>query len=132
MSEQTCKAVFLSGFFTVLAIRIYFAQQVKSSQVADDRKTIPEILLLLMTFLGMFLLPLIGVFTPWLKFADYHLPSWTGLVGTMLHKRQENPFTLKKEMPIFRGRTSIAGYQGQDTINCPKKRLYSITVLPKR
>ncbi|WP_315786096.1 protein-S-isoprenylcysteine O-methyltransferase [Fischerella sp. JS2] len=83
MSEATCKAAFLLGFLTVLVIRIYFAQQVKSSKVKDDRKTIPEILLLLLSVLGMFLLPLVGVFTPWLKFADYDLPGWTGWVGTV-------------------------------------------------
>jgi len=49
MSEATCKVVFLICFFTVLVIRIYFAQRVKSSKVADDRKTIPEILLLFLS-----------------------------------------------------------------------------------
>jgi protein-S-isoprenylcysteine O-methyltransferase Ste14 len=84
MSEATCKIVFLIGFTTVLAIRLYFARLLQSQKVKDDRKTPTEILLLGLTLLGMFILPLIGVFTPWLEFADYQLPGWTGWLGAAL------------------------------------------------
>ncbi|MEH1855199.1 MAG: protein-S-isoprenylcysteine O-methyltransferase [Nostoc sp.] len=84
MSEATCKIVFLIGFTIVLAIRFYFARLLQSQTVKDDRKTPLEILLLGFTLLGMFILPLVGVFTPWLGFADYRLPSWTGWVGAAM------------------------------------------------
>jgi protein-S-isoprenylcysteine O-methyltransferase Ste14 len=81
MSELTRKIVFLIGFSTVLAVRFYFARLLQSQKVKDDRKTPLEIVLLGLTLLGMFVLPLIGVLTPWLEFADYRLPSWTGWTG---------------------------------------------------
>lgn len=82
MSEMTCKIVFLIGFATILAIRFYFARLLQSAQVKDDRKTPLEVALLGLTLLGMFILPLVGIFTPWLDFADYQLPGWVGWVGT--------------------------------------------------
>lgn len=84
MSETTCDSVFLICFSIILAIRIYFARMVKSTKVKDDRKTILEILLLGLTVLGMFVLPLIGIFTPWFDFAAYSLLSWTGWLGTVV------------------------------------------------
>jgi len=84
MSEANCKFIFLICFITVLAIRFYFARLVKSSQVKDDRKTLQEIVLLVLTVLGMFVLPLVGIFTSWLEFAAYLLPSWTGWLGTVV------------------------------------------------
>jgi len=32
----------------------------------------------------MFLLPVLYLLTPWLDFADYHLPGWTGWLGALL------------------------------------------------
>ena len=83
MSETICETIFLICFLIALAIRIYYARLVKSSSVNDDRKTFGEIVLLILTILGMFVLPLVGIFTPWLKFAAYELPSWTGWLGTI-------------------------------------------------
>lgn len=76
MSEMTCKIVFLIGFTTVLAVRFYFARLLQSSKVKDDRKTPLEIVLLGLTLLGMFILPLIGIFTP-----GWSLPTITYPVG---------------------------------------------------
>lgn len=83
MSETTCKIIFLICFLTAFAIRIYYARLVKSSSVSDDRKTFVEIMLLILTILGMFVLPLVGIFTAWLDFAAYKLPGWTGWLGTV-------------------------------------------------
>jgi protein-S-isoprenylcysteine O-methyltransferase Ste14 len=84
MSETTCKIVFLIGFTAILAIRSYFAWLLQSQKVKDDRKTPLEVALLVLTVLGMLILPLVGVFTPWFGFADYRLPSWTGWLGTVM------------------------------------------------
>jgi protein-S-isoprenylcysteine O-methyltransferase Ste14 len=83
MSETTCKIVFLIGFTTILAIRFYFARLLQSQKVKDDRKTPLEKVLIGLTVLGMYM-PLVGVFTTWLTFANYQLPGWTGWVGTVM------------------------------------------------
>lgn len=82
MSEPTRKAVFLICFIAIYAIRLYFKRQVLQNKIADKRKTAQEKLLLFFAFIGIFILPLMGVFTPWLEFAAYDLPDWTGWIGT--------------------------------------------------
>src|SRR5579883_393207 len=84
MSEVTRKVVFLIGFIAVCAIRVHFMQLVKQNKVVDGRTTAQEKFLLILTFFGMFLLPLVGIFTPWFEFASYDLPDWTGWVGTVV------------------------------------------------
>jgi protein-S-isoprenylcysteine O-methyltransferase Ste14 len=84
MSEVTCKVVFLIGFIAVCAIRVHFMQLVEQNKVVDGRTTAQEKFLLILTFFGMFLLPLVGIFTPWFEFASYDLPDWTGWVGEVV------------------------------------------------
>jgi protein-S-isoprenylcysteine O-methyltransferase Ste14 len=83
MSELTRKVVFLICFVAVFAIRLYFVGPVKQNKITDGRKTAKEKLLLFVTGLGMFILPLVGVFTPWSEFAAYNLPDWSGWLGTV-------------------------------------------------
>ena len=83
MSEETRKIVFLIGFIVTYAIRFYFARLAKQNKkVADGRVTVLEKALLFLTIIGMLVLPLVYVFTPWLDFAAYDLPDWTGWLGT--------------------------------------------------
>lgn len=84
MSEVTRKVVFLISFIAVFAIRFYFGRLVKQNKIVDGRVTVLEKLLLFVTFLGMFILPLVGVFTPWFEFAAYDLPDRTGWLGTVV------------------------------------------------
>lgn len=82
MSEEIRKVIFLIGFIAIFTIRQYYARQVKEQQVVESRVTALEKILLLLTILGMFILPLVDIFTPWLQFAAYHLPNWTTWLGT--------------------------------------------------
>ena len=87
MSEVTRKVIFLIGLIAVYVIRFHFAQLIKRNKVADGRVTAQEKLRLFLAFLGMFILPLVGVFTPWFGFAAYDLPiemDWLGLVFFVL------------------------------------------------
>lgn len=83
MSEVTRKVIFMIFYIAIFAIRFYFARLVKQNKITDDRRTAQEKLLLFLTFLGMFILPLVGVFTPWLEFAAYDLPDWIAWLGTI-------------------------------------------------
>ncbi|OUL23547.1 protein-S-isoprenylcysteine O-methyltransferase [Nostoc sp. 106C] len=82
MSEITRKLVFLICFIAIYTIRLYFKQQVSQKKITESRKTTQEKVLLFLAFIGIFILPLIGIFTPWLEFAAYNLPDWTGWIGT--------------------------------------------------
>ena len=82
MSEATRKVVFFIYFCAIIAIRLYFSRQVKQNKITDGRKTQEEKLFLFLAFIGIFILPVLGVFTPWLEFAAYDLPDWTGWIGT--------------------------------------------------
>lgn len=82
MSEATRKVVFLICFTAICVIRLYFKWLVLQNNITDERKTAQEKLLLFLAFIGIFILPLLGVFTYWLEFAAYDLPDWTGWIGT--------------------------------------------------
>ena len=41
-------------------------------------------MLLLLPFMGMIVMPVVYVLTPWVDFADYRLPSWAGWAGIAL------------------------------------------------
>lgn len=85
MSFETRKIVFLVGFIITYAIRFYFARLAKQNlKVVDGRVTVLEKVLLFLVIIGMLVLPLVNVFTPWFDFAAYDLPNWTGWLGTIV------------------------------------------------
>ncbi|WP_189523466.1 protein-S-isoprenylcysteine O-methyltransferase [Nostoc sp. PA-18-2419] len=85
MSEETRKIVFLVGFIITYTIRFYFAGLAKhNKKVVDGRVTVLEKVLLFLVIIGIFVLPLVNVFTPWFDFAAYDLPNWTGWLGTIV------------------------------------------------
>ncbi len=52
--------------------------------MASDRGTVLDKSLMAITSLGLFVLPLIYIFSTWLDFADYSLPVWAGGIGAAL------------------------------------------------
>lgn len=53
----------------------------KKNRIKVDQKTLEERVLLVGAFIGMGILPLIYIFTPWLNFANYTLPIYLQLLG---------------------------------------------------
>ncbi len=53
-------------------------------KVSIDRSTSVDRILMLLDFLGSQILPVVYVLTPWLAFADYHLPAWAGVIGAVV------------------------------------------------
>lgn len=72
------KIVFLLALVAEMAIRIPYRHETKQNAISDNRVSRQEKLLLGLLFLGMFLLPMLYSFTPWLDFANYTLPTWAG------------------------------------------------------
>ena len=65
-------------------VRVVYTRQYRKAAIAEDHRTVADALLTGLPGLGMFVLPLIYVLTPWLHFADYHLPPWAGWIGVAI------------------------------------------------
>ena len=76
--------LFLLGFLTQIVIRGYFARRTRSNEKVVRRVDALEKILLLLVIPGSLLLPVLYLFTPFLAFADYHLPDFASWSGTVL------------------------------------------------
>ena len=75
-------AVFLAGFVAYAVIRGVFIERTKRVEKVVSRKDFAELAVMFAVFLGSILLPLLYLFTPWLRFADVAPPPylpWCGL-----------------------------------------------------
>ena len=87
------KLVFLSGFIVYVVIRGVFKQRVKGNEMIVRRVDGLEKALMVIVIPGGLLLPVVYLFTPWLGFADYHLPPLAPWCGAMLMiAAQDDPF----------------------------------------
>ncbi len=77
-------AAYLAALIAETVIRVPYNQRRKGIRVSVNRLTGGDNALLGLLFLGMFLLPVVHIFTPWLAFADYSLPGWAGWLGVAL------------------------------------------------
>jgi protein-S-isoprenylcysteine O-methyltransferase Ste14 len=73
--------LFLLGLVALCVIRWPYARRTRRNVVAVDRKDAQERILLAAVIAGGMVLPFLYVFTPWIDFADYRMPSghlWAG------------------------------------------------------
>lgn len=84
MFQGILKAWYFAAIVAEMIIRAPREKQRRKNRVAVDRVTRQERGLLGLLFLGMFLLPLLKLLTPWLNAADYRLPRWAGYIGMAL------------------------------------------------
>ena len=86
MTQQgLLKIVYGAGWVLIVLIRLPARRRARSSPVVVDRKTAAELSLLALLSVGMGALPLVHLFTRWLRFADRRLPSWAGWTGAAGH-----------------------------------------------
>lgn len=78
------KISYLLLIILTIIIRHPHQKRNKENRVTQDRKTPTEMVLLVITSLGMMGLPLIYILTPWLSFADYTLPFFAEVAGVAL------------------------------------------------
>src|SRR5687767_4747045 len=81
MVIQPWNLVFLVGFVAYTAIRGVFARRTRGNENALSRVDGLERTLLVMVIGGSMLLPIVYLFTPWLRFADYRLPAFAPWCG---------------------------------------------------
>ena len=84
MAELLFKSVFVLSILLEIVIRMPYNRIRQHTNVATDRVSATEKALLGLMTLGLFFLPVIYIFTDWLRFADYRLPFWLGIVGIVL------------------------------------------------
>ena len=79
--QALLKIVYGAGWVLIVLIRLPWRLRARSAPVIVDRKTATELSLLALLSVGMGALPLVHLFTRWLRFADRRLPSWAGWTG---------------------------------------------------
>ena len=83
--DDVFQIFFLVGwlFYNVVAYG-RSVQRYKRERIAAEHTRIGDVLLDMAGFAGWQVIPLVYIFSPWLDFADYPLPGWTGWVGVVL------------------------------------------------
>lgn len=84
MRIQRWNLVFLVGFILYVTIRGVFEQRTKHNVKLIRRRDARELILLGVLGVGTMFLPLLYLFTPWLGFADYRLPTWAPWCGSVV------------------------------------------------
>jgi protein-S-isoprenylcysteine O-methyltransferase Ste14 len=79
--DNSFEFIFLVGFVAGSVIRKIYTFRCREGKAVRQHKDIVDITLISAGGLGM-VLPLFYIFTPWLDFADYHLPEWLRWIGT--------------------------------------------------
>jgi protein-S-isoprenylcysteine O-methyltransferase Ste14 len=80
--HNTFEVVFLVGFVVVSIIRKVYTTKSRGIKTAKKYSNLLDIILVGTAGIGMFV-PFLYLFTPWLDFARYDLPGWSGWVGTV-------------------------------------------------
>lgn len=76
--------IFLAGFVLTMCIRGWFKYRTRGNKQVVSRRDWLENALFAIVIPGSLLLPAMYLFTPWLAFADYRLPTWAPWCGMML------------------------------------------------
>jgi protein-S-isoprenylcysteine O-methyltransferase Ste14 len=80
--HNTFEVVFLVGFVVGSVIRKIYTAKSKGVKAAVKYSNVLDIILVGTVGVGM-IMPLLYLFTPWLDFANYAQPGWSGWVGTV-------------------------------------------------
>jgi protein-S-isoprenylcysteine O-methyltransferase Ste14 len=83
MDELILKVFFMISLFSAFMIRSPYQREHKKNEVVVDRKTAQEKVLIVLVPIGIIVLPLIYVFSPWLSAANYNSPVWMGCLGVI-------------------------------------------------
>ena len=83
MLDSVFKVIYLIEFVLISIVRGAHTRPYRRMNIAVDRKTLPDMVLLALGGIGM-LVPLIYVFSSLLDFANYSLPNWMGWLGAIL------------------------------------------------
>ena len=77
-------AIYFGAIVAEMAIRAPIGRKQRKEPKSSRQVTTQEQVLLGLLFAAMLFVPIIYVATPWLDFANYSLPPWTGWLGVVL------------------------------------------------
>jgi protein-S-isoprenylcysteine O-methyltransferase Ste14 len=106
------------GIVSSFVIRFPYQRQNKQNTIVRDRKTTQEKILLSLVFIGMIILPLTYVFSPWLNFANYSLPVRANRLGVFAfavalwlfwHSRHDLGKNWSPTLEVREGHTLVSG-----------------------
>jgi protein-S-isoprenylcysteine O-methyltransferase Ste14 len=78
------EAAYFIGVVLASVVRVVYTRRYRRTQVERDYRKGLDAVLSGLPGLGMFILPIVYVLTPWLDFADYRLPLWAGWLGVAI------------------------------------------------
>ena len=81
-TEHAFTIVYLVFMVVAGAVRAPYARRARRDKSLKSRRLGVEVPLLALAGISMQVLPVIYLLSSWLDFADYHLPVWTGYIGT--------------------------------------------------
>jgi len=81
MFDNIFNTIWVIGFIAGSVIRAIYKGKNRDNKIIADNETVTDMLLLVLAGIGMIVIPLLYLLTPWLKFADYNLPEWAGWMG---------------------------------------------------
>ncbi len=84
MTATVFKLCYVIGLVAASIIRKVYTKPYMQKRAEVKRKEESDRVLMFLPFIGMFLLPVLYLLTPWLDFADYLLPGWAGWLGALL------------------------------------------------
>jgi protein-S-isoprenylcysteine O-methyltransferase Ste14 len=84
MTAAVFKLCYVIGLVAASIIRKVYTKPYLQKRTEVKRTEESDRVLMFLPFLGMFLLPVLYLLTPWLDFADYPLPGWVGWLGALL------------------------------------------------
>jgi protein-S-isoprenylcysteine O-methyltransferase Ste14 len=84
MSELIFKLIFVILFIIYVLIRVPFDKQYKQQEKIKTVNSVKEKLLLFLLSLGLILIPIVWLFTPFLVGFDIKLPVWARLLGIVI------------------------------------------------
>jgi protein-S-isoprenylcysteine O-methyltransferase Ste14 len=81
MLDSILKGLYVVCLVAGSVIRAVYTVRNKQNKVADDYATVQDKLLISLSSVGLIVIPLFYLLSPWLDFADYRLPAWAGLTA---------------------------------------------------
>ncbi len=81
--HNTFDIIFLVGFVIGTLIRKIYTAGRRGDKAEKKYSDVVDIILVSIASVGLFM-PLLYLFAPWLDFANYTLPGWSGWVGTVV------------------------------------------------
>jgi protein-S-isoprenylcysteine O-methyltransferase Ste14 len=82
--EDIGKTIYIAGLILLLFIRATFILKKKNTKKNIDRKSFIDILMLILILCAAIIIPLVYIISPWVNFADYHLPFGAAIFGIII------------------------------------------------